>query len=87
MKPLYYVFSVSFQSCADPNQWIERYTISYPNTSKESDRELAAHLAAKCLSPTETGVRVCFLGLQSTEDSSITPLNPFTLTIVRDAQP
>lgn len=88
MKPIYYVFKVSFQSCADPGVWNERLTVRQSNECRSTPAQLAGNIAAHHLTAVESGVRVEFAGLQETDKKGapkgdVTPCNPFTLTLER----
>ncbi len=94
MRPLLYVFSVEVLSCKGDGSWVERPRVLQLNTCKESERVIAGNIAAHHLKPGERGVCVRFLGLQvdttnggkkpQSTDEPITPMNPFTLTLIRE---
>ena len=91
---LLYVFQLYVLS-TDGITWIERQRILQLNDCKETERVIAGNIAAHHLQPGINGVRVKFLGLQKDLTKGgkhpqplyepITPMNPFTLTLVRDS--
>jgi len=94
LPKLNYVFAVSFLSAADDGSWTPvRFHVRQSHTCKDSEKVLAGNIAARHLIPGEKGVKVQFLGLQEDltrggkqpqPESPITPMNCFTLTLVRD---
>lgn len=85
---LNYVFELTFRSVINPDGWVTRSLapIRQSNECKSTPYQLAGNIAAHYLKPAERGVRVRFLGLQEDGDwnGPITPMNPFTLTLIRD---
>lgn len=92
MKPLNYVFRVSFRSAVNDGSYVSRLTVLQSNECVSSPAQLAGNIAAHHLKVYETGVRVQFLGLQEDRtkngsqpqpESPITAMSPFVLTIER----
>lgn len=89
MKKLNYVFTVQFLSCKGDGSWTHvRSTYLHPNKGNQSPAMMAATIAADCLAPAESGVRVNYLGLREVEEKGmpvnpITPMNNLTVEIRR----
>ena len=82
-REITYVFDLEFRSCFD-DSWVRKTRYCYTNTAKKSPYQIAGEIAATNMSVTETGVRVTHLGLQSEGSDVITPMNNFSLVLLRD---
>lgn len=86
IKKLNYVFRVALLSCSGNGQWIERCTVKQSNDCKTPLVALAGNIASHYLKTTETGIKVCFVGLQEDgkQGAPITEMNPFEMTVIRN---
>jgi len=78
---LEYVFRVEWESCHVLREWVRPMRVTTPNNGNYY--ATAAMIAAERITPTDTGVKVSFLGLRKKNDSdrTVTELNPFTVVI------
>ena len=90
MKKLEYVFKLEFKSCAPAGGWVDRSQIAtFPNSGKAGPWELGAMVCGQAMKPSETGVRVTYMGLRevgvsnSPTDSGLN--GRFTVTLERSA--